>query len=59
MEEVNTPNRNVRINDEIWQAVVDLADKKETTASNLVRQALVNFVQTGGQPVPKRWWSKA
>ncbi len=56
---MNTPIRNVRINDEIWQAVVDLADKKETTASNVVRQALVNFVQTGGQPVPKRWWSKA
>ena len=59
MEEVITPIRNVRINDEIWQAVVDLADKKETTASNVVRQALVNFVQTGGQPVPKRWWQKA
>lgn len=59
MEEVNTPIRNVRINDEIWQTVVDLAEKKNTTASNLVRQALVNFVQTGGQPVPKRWWSKA
>lgn len=59
MEEVNTPIRNVRINDEIWQAVVDLADKKQTSASNLVRQALVNFVQTGGQQVPKRWWQKA
>jgi len=59
VEEVNTPIRNVRINDEIWQTVVDLADKKNTTASNVVRQALVNFVQTGGQPVSKRWWSKA
>jgi len=59
VEEVITPIRNVRINDEIWQAVVDLADKKETTASNVVRQALVNFVQTGGQTVPKRWWQKA
>ena len=58
VEEVNTPIRNVRINDEIWQAVVDLAGKKETTASNVVRQALVNFVQTGGPQIPKRWWQK-
>jgi predicted transcriptional regulator len=58
VEEVNTPIRNVRINDEIWQAIVDLADKKETTASNVVRQALVNFVQTGGEQIPKRWWQK-
>ncbi len=55
---MNTPIRNVRINDEIWQAIVDLAGKKETTASNVVRQALVNFVQTGGEQIPKRWWQK-
>lgn len=56
---MNTPIRNVRINDEIWDAIVDLANEKKTTASNVIRQALVSFVQTGGRPVPKRWWHKA
>lgn len=55
---MNTPIRNVRISDEIWDAIVDLAGKKQTTASNVIRQALVSFVQTGGQQIPKRWWQK-
>ncbi len=39
-----TPARAVRISDEVWAALRDVADRKELTVSDVVRLALEDFL---------------
>ncbi|MFC4006576.1 hypothetical protein ACFOY2_05045 [Nonomuraea purpurea] len=39
-----TPVRNVRVGDEIWEQVERAADEDDTTASAIVKEALLEYV---------------
>lgn len=42
-----TPRRAIPIPDQLWQAVLALAEREHMTASALVRRALVDAVENG------------
>lgn len=44
----NTPLRNIRIEDDLWNAAREVADEKDTTVTEVIRNALQAFVKTGG-----------
>lgn len=39
-----TPARAVRISEEMWAALRDVADRKELTVSDVIRLALADFI---------------
>ncbi len=39
-----TPARAVRISDEVWAALRDVAERKDLTVSDVVRLALADFI---------------
>lgn len=40
-----TPNRNVRVDDELWDEVERIAGDQGTTSSEIVRRALRSYVR--------------
>ena len=42
----NTPLRNVRIADDIWQAAKERADQQGESLSDVIRRALEQYVNT-------------
>ena len=42
---MSTPIRSVRVSDQLWQAARKLADKEETSVSEVINQALKDFTK--------------
>lgn len=42
-----TPRRTIRINDDVWNAAAEKAERKGETVSDVVRRALINYIRRG------------
>lgn len=54
MNAKGTPLRNFRIDDELWEAAAEVANKREEPLSGVVRQLLREYIATGGKVIDVR-----
>lgn len=45
-----TPNRTIRISDEIWDAASELAERLDESVAEVVRESLVGYVELHNEP---------